>query len=132
MGAELARRSTYWLVGPLEVPWALVLGFVVVGVVSAVASALVPAVAATRATVVGALALRPLTRRLPWRRPVLGLVLLLLGVVLLQVAGLDGLYDSDPALPGRVTAALHRHGVPAGLLRLEITESMLMSDPDRA
>lgn len=38
----------------------------------------------------------------------------------------------DPALPDRVSAALARHGVPAQLLRLEITESMLMADPDRA
>ncbi|MEJ5945706.1 EAL domain-containing protein [Pseudokineococcus basanitobsidens] len=35
-------------------------------------------------------------------------------------------------LPGRVTAALARHGVDAGLLRLEITESALVLDPGRA
>ncbi len=38
----------------------------------------------------------------------------------------------DPALPSRVAAALLRHDVPADLLRLEITESMLMADPARA
>lgn len=104
VGAELARTSTYWLVGPLEVPWVLVVGFIVVGVVSAVASALVPAVAATRATVVGALALRPSTRRLPWRRPVLGLALLVVGLVLLQVAAVDGL--SDPGIVGALAVLI--------------------------
>lgn len=68
-GVELARSSTYWLLGPLEVPWALVIGSVAVGVVSALASALVPASTASRATVVGALAPRPSVRRVPWRRP---------------------------------------------------------------
>ena len=40
------------------------------------------------------------------------------------------LHDVD--LPERVRSALARHGVPAGLLRLEVTESAIMSDPDRA
>ena len=35
----------------------------------------------------------------------------------------------DSALPGRVMAALDRHGVPAGQLCLEITESAIMRDP---
>ncbi len=35
-------------------------------------------------------------------------------------------------LPERVVEALQRHGVPAALLRLEVTESALMDDPDRA
>jgi len=39
---------------------------------------------------------------------------------------------SDPALPDKVAQALARSGVPAGLLRLEITESAVMSDPERA
>jgi diguanylate cyclase (GGDEF)-like protein len=38
----------------------------------------------------------------------------------------------DPALPDEVAAALGRHGVPAQRLILEITESMLMTDADRA
>ena len=38
----------------------------------------------------------------------------------------------DSRLPERVRAALRRHQVGADVLRLEITESMLMSDPDRA
>jgi diguanylate cyclase (GGDEF)-like protein len=35
----------------------------------------------------------------------------------------------DSALPGRVMAALDRHGVPAHQLSLEITESAIMRDP---
>jgi diguanylate cyclase (GGDEF)-like protein len=35
-------------------------------------------------------------------------------------------------LPEQVRSALHRHGLPAGLLELEITESFLMTDPVRA
>ena len=38
----------------------------------------------------------------------------------------------DLTLPGRVTALLERHGVPARLLRIEITEDTLMADPARA
>ncbi len=38
----------------------------------------------------------------------------------------------DPRLPAIVAAALSRHQVPAHLLRLEITESAIMSDPPRA
>ncbi|WP_182112941.1 MULTISPECIES: EAL domain-containing protein [unclassified Actinotalea] len=35
-------------------------------------------------------------------------------------------------LPGRVRRALERHGVPASRLVLEITESVIMTDPDEA
>jgi len=38
----------------------------------------------------------------------------------------------DAHLPDLVRAALDRHGVPPELLRLEVTESAIMSDPDRA
>ena len=38
----------------------------------------------------------------------------------------------DSALPDRVRAALDLHAVPPGLLRLEVTESALMTDPGRA
>ncbi len=36
------------------------------------------------------------------------------------------------ALPNEVAEALARHGVPAQYLRLEVTESALMTDPDKA
>ncbi|WP_129338161.1 putative bifunctional diguanylate cyclase/phosphodiesterase [Cellulomonas endophytica] len=39
---------------------------------------------------------------------------------------------SDLALPARVTAALAAHGVPAGSLVLEVTETGLLADPARA
>jgi diguanylate cyclase (GGDEF)-like protein len=38
----------------------------------------------------------------------------------------------DPHLAGEVHRLLVRHAVPAGALQLEITESMIMSDPERA
>jgi len=38
----------------------------------------------------------------------------------------------DPALPDRVAALLRAHGVPPAWLRLELTESALMSDTTRA
>jgi diguanylate cyclase (GGDEF)-like protein len=38
----------------------------------------------------------------------------------------------DPGLPGQISALLDIYGVPADALQLEITESMIMSDPERA
>jgi diguanylate cyclase (GGDEF)-like protein len=38
----------------------------------------------------------------------------------------------DPALAERVAELLRRHGVPAGMLTVEVTESAAMADPDRA
>ncbi len=38
----------------------------------------------------------------------------------------------DPALPERVAGLLRDHGLPPAWLRLELTESALMADPDRA
>lgn len=39
---------------------------------------------------------------------------------------------ADTAFPSRVAGALQRHRVPAELLSLELTESAVMSDPERA
>jgi diguanylate cyclase (GGDEF)-like protein len=39
---------------------------------------------------------------------------------------------SDPRLPEDVDRMLRRHGLPPSALQLEITESMIMSDPERA
>jgi diguanylate cyclase (GGDEF)-like protein len=39
---------------------------------------------------------------------------------------------ADLSLPERVSAALRRHGIPAGLLTVEVTESMILGDPRRA
>lgn len=38
----------------------------------------------------------------------------------------------DPELPARVSALLHEHQVPASAMCLEITESAIMDDPNRA
>ncbi|MGZ4181784.1 MAG: putative bifunctional diguanylate cyclase/phosphodiesterase, partial [Solirubrobacteraceae bacterium] len=38
----------------------------------------------------------------------------------------------DPGLPGQISALLDTYGLPADALQLEITESMIMSDPERA
>ena len=38
---------------------------------------------------------------------------------------------TDPALPEQLGSALKRHGVPAGLLRLEINESTVLDGPGR-
>ena len=38
----------------------------------------------------------------------------------------------EPGLPGQVRKVLDRHGLPARLLRLELTESTVMADPQRA
>jgi diguanylate cyclase (GGDEF)-like protein len=38
----------------------------------------------------------------------------------------------DRDLPGEIERMLDHHGVPAAALQLEITESMIMSDPERA
>jgi EAL domain-containing protein (putative c-di-GMP-specific phosphodiesterase class I) len=38
----------------------------------------------------------------------------------------------DPGLPGQISGLLDTYGLPSGALQLEITESMIMSDPERA
>ena len=38
----------------------------------------------------------------------------------------------DPGLPGQISALLDIYGLPPAALQLEITESMIMSDPERA
>ena len=94
LAVVLGRSRTDILLGPLEVPWGVVVGFVAVGVVASLASALVPALSASRATVVSALAPRTATRRVPWRRPLLGLLLLVGGTGMLVVAVRDAFGDS--------------------------------------
>lgn len=84
LAMRLLRYRAGFPVGPVEVPWGIVSGFVVVGVVAALASALVPAITASRATVVAGLAPRPSARRLPWRRPLAGAALLVAGTLLLR------------------------------------------------
>jgi diguanylate cyclase (GGDEF)-like protein len=53
------------------------------------------------------------------------------GMVPVQVAvNLASTHLREPALPGLVREALARHGVPAQLLGIEVTESILLTDPE--
>lgn len=68
-----------WL-GPFEIPWLEVVGIAAFGIVSALLAALVPAWIASRQDVVAVLAGRRGEGRASMRSPVLGLVLLALGI----------------------------------------------------
>ncbi|MEU6711869.1 FtsX-like permease family protein [Nonomuraea sp. NPDC046802] len=83
--ALLARRLD-WLSAPPDVPWVSVLGVAVLGLVSALAAALVPAVQAARQNPAQVLAGRPGEARDRASRPVLGLVLVVLGLGATAVA----------------------------------------------
>ena len=54
------------------------------------------------------------------------------GHALVVAVNLSAATLHDPRLPATITRLLHVHGVPAGSLRLEVTESALMADPARA
>lgn len=84
----LQRFSTTWF-GPFDVPWLLVAGVAGLGLVSALLAALVPAVLASRQDVVAVLAGRRGEPRPSRRSPVLGVVLLLVGVAAASVGALD-------------------------------------------
>lgn len=73
------RFTGEWL-GPFEVPWLIVLGVAAFGMLSALLAAVVPAWIASRQDVVAVLAGRRGDRRPSFRSPVLGLVLVGLGV----------------------------------------------------
>ncbi|MBB5774279.1 FtsX-like permease family protein [Nonomuraea jabiensis] len=82
-----AARRLDWTHGPADVPWASVLGVAALGVVSALTAAIVPAIQASRQSPVHVLAGRAAVDT-PGRagRPVLGAVLVLLGVAALGFA----------------------------------------------
>ncbi|MEV4578114.1 FtsX-like permease family protein [Nonomuraea jabiensis] len=86
-GEWLAARRLDWTHGPADVPWAQVLGVAVLGVVSALTAAIVPAIQASRQSPVHVLAGRAAVDP-PGRagRPVLGAVLVLLGLAALGFA----------------------------------------------
>ena len=73
------QYSSTWL-GPFEVPWLHVLGIAGFGLLSALLAAVVPALIASRQDVVAVLAGRRGDRRPSVRSPLIGLVLLALGV----------------------------------------------------
>ncbi|MFB9468869.1 FtsX-like permease family protein [Nonomuraea salmonea] len=82
-GGLAAEIGAHWggQVGPLDVPWLTVLGVAVLGLVSGIVAALVPAVQAARQDTVSVLAGRPpaVTIRRGW--PLAGGVLVLAGLV---------------------------------------------------
>ncbi len=54
------------------------------------------------------------------------------GHALVVAVNLSAATMHDLRLPATIAQLLHAHGVPAGSLRLEVTESALMADPARA
>ncbi|MEW1840414.1 FtsX-like permease family protein [Nonomuraea angiospora] len=87
LGEWFAARRLDWTHGPADVPWAQVLGVAALGVVSALTAAIVPAIQASRQSPVQVLAGRASVDT-PGRagRPVLGAVLVLLGLAALGFA----------------------------------------------
>jgi putative ABC transport system permease protein len=77
---SVAARQLDWSSGPADVPWAQVLGVAVLGLVSGLTAAIVPAVQASRQSPVQVLSGRAADARGRSRRPVLGIVLVLLGL----------------------------------------------------
>ncbi|MEQ4719090.1 FtsX-like permease family protein [Nonomuraea sp. B19D2] len=76
-----AARRLDWMHGPVDVPWGQVLGVAVLGVVSGLTAALVPAIQASRQSPVQVLAGRAaVDTHGRAGRPVLGIVLVVLGV----------------------------------------------------
>jgi EAL domain-containing protein (putative c-di-GMP-specific phosphodiesterase class I) len=66
---------------------------------------------------------RALQQCLEWRRQ---------GVELVAAVNLSPRNLQDPELPERVRSLLNLLGAPAQMLELEITESVIMSDPLRS
>jgi diguanylate cyclase (GGDEF)-like protein len=66
---------------------------------------------------------RALRQMVAWRRR---------GIDLEMSVNLSARNLLDPALPAQVDELLRRHGVPAGRLTVEVTESAALADPDRA
>jgi len=54
------------------------------------------------------------------------------GHALVVAVNLSAATLHDPRLPATIARLLRAHGIPAGSLRLEVTESALMADPARA
>ncbi|MGW0806997.1 FtsX-like permease family protein [Nonomuraea sp. NPDC002799] len=80
LAETVTARMLDWTSGPPDVPWAQALGVAALGLVSALAAALVPALQAARQHPAQVLAGRPGDLRGRAGRPVLGLVLIVLGL----------------------------------------------------
>lgn len=95
LAVPLAQRFDSTRFGPFEVPWPLLLVVAAFGVLSALLAAVVPAVAAGRQDVVAVLGGRRGEGRASTRSPIVGLVLLGLGIA---GAVLGSGADASPAL----------------------------------
>ncbi|MEV0827429.1 FtsX-like permease family protein [Nonomuraea rubra] len=80
LAESIAARLLDWRSGPVDVPWAQVLGVAALGLLSALAAAVVPAIQAARQSPARVLANRPDEVRDRASRPLIGLVLLVLGL----------------------------------------------------
>ncbi|GAA1685888.1 hypothetical protein GCM10009733_098210 [Nonomuraea maheshkhaliensis] len=126
---SVAARQLDWTSGPPDIPWWQVLGVVALGLVSALVEAVAPAVGAARQSPAQVLAGRAAKARERAGVPVLGLVLVLLGVALMfTVASRDdlgvvasatvtlfGLIALTPWLVGRTGRLAARLPLPARL-----------------
>ncbi|MFI9592205.1 FtsX-like permease family protein [Nonomuraea sp. NPDC052265] len=77
---SIAARELNWTQGPADVPWLPVLGVAALGLLSGLVAAIVPAVQASRQNTALVLAGRAAEVRGRARRPVLGIVLLVVGL----------------------------------------------------
>ncbi|MGW2158298.1 FtsX-like permease family protein [Nonomuraea sp. NPDC001699] len=77
---SIAARELDWTHGPADVPWLPVLGVAALGLLSGLVAAIVPAVQASRQNTALVLAGRAAEARGRARRPVLGIVLLVVGL----------------------------------------------------
>nr|WP_055505173.1 FtsX-like permease family protein [Nonomuraea pusilla] len=90
LAESIAARTLDWQSGPPEIPWPQVLGVALLGLVSALAAALVPAVSAARQDPVQVLAGRSAEARGRPARPLPGLVLAVLGLGAVALAAWKG------------------------------------------
>ncbi|MFF0770795.1 FtsX-like permease family protein [Nonomuraea wenchangensis] len=80
LGAPIVARWTAGTIGPVDVPWAAVLAVAVLGLISGITAALVPAVQAARQDTASVLADRPPAAADGPGRPLAGVVLVLAGL----------------------------------------------------
>ncbi|MFD0470595.1 FtsX-like permease family protein [Nonomuraea thailandensis] len=126
---SIAARALDWRSGPVDVPWAPVLGVAALGLLSALVAALAPAIRAARQSPARVLAGRPDEVRDRAARPLLGLVLLVIGagaaiylapgselaVVTASTVALFGLIALMPWLVRRTGSLAARLPLPARL-----------------
>lgn len=99
------RWSSHWF-GPFDVPWMHVAGIAVFGLASAVLAAVVPAWIASRQDVVAVLAGRRADRPPSVRSPILGVVLLGLGVAMAAYGAAAGSGSGEFLIAGSAIVAV--------------------------